>query len=255
MDLPVCQDRVNRYHHCNDGPDAYLSSPTFPGEELKAEVVHAGARVAAGRICVRGRLVDKSTLRLRYEVCAQSPDAHTDGGLGAVLIHTMVVAVAVAAISLPAQGQSSPEHLVKLNSRTFDLATDIRELRRDADFVPLNEIGWLGPILDADPVLGPTVFHLKMADPSMVSASWLWQWEVNQDQQPGSGQSYDYKYSRNIPERFQIPGYEARANNEDGLGGVIMIPSDPNADYAISCSQDRKIRRSGSLRCQGLIPS
>ena len=157
-------------------------------------------------------------------------------------MRAMIVFLVVVASAIGVQAQSAPEHLVTLNTPTFDLGTDVSKLRRDPDFVPMNEIDWLGPILDADPLLGPVVFYLEMADPSMVSASFLWEWERGPDL-PGNGWNYFYKYSQNIPERFRIPGYEARANTEDGLGSVMMIPADPDKDYAVMCDPNRKSGR------------
>lgn len=157
-------------------------------------------------------------------------------------MRAMIVFLMVVASAIGVQAQSIPEHLVTLNTRTFDLGTDASKLRRDPNFVPMNEIDWLGPILDADPLLGHVVFHLEMADPSMVSASFLWEWERGPDL-PGNGWHYFYKYSQNIPERFRIPGYEARANTEDGLGSVMMIPADPDKDYAVMCDPNRKSGR------------
>jgi hypothetical protein len=153
------------------------------------------------------------------------------------LIRAIVVSVGVATSSLAAHGESSPEHLVTLNTRTFDLGTDVSKMRRDADFVPMNDIGWLSPILDADPVLGPTVFHIKVAHASNVSIDYLWEYVKNN--------AHDFPYSDNTPQRFQIEGYKVWSNNKDGLGGILMIPIDTNADYAIRCDQDRK---SGEVR-------
>lgn len=158
------------------------------------------------------------------------------------VVRGFALALAVAVLLAPgsARAQSDPSHLVTLNNRTFDLATDVSKMRRDPDFVPMNEIDWLAPLLDADPLLGPVVFHLKVADPSTKSASWMWRWEGSLTEGPGYGQSYDYKYVDNIPVRFQIPGYETRSANDDGLGPVMMIPTDIAADYSVMCSPDRQ---------------
>jgi hypothetical protein len=110
------------------------------------------------------------------------------------LIRAIVVSVGVATSSLAAHGESSPEHLVTLNTRTFDLGTDVSKMRRDADFVPMNDIGWLSPILDADPVLGPTVFHIKVAHASNVSIDYLWEYVKNN--------AHDFPYSDNTPQRL-----------------------------------------------------
>jgi hypothetical protein len=148
------------------------------------------------------------------------------------LIRAMVVSVGLTLCSVVALAQSSPDHLVALNTRTFDLGIDVSKMRRDPDFVPMNEVGWLSPILDADPALGPTVFHIKLADPRNVSINYLWEYVRNN--------ARHFTYSEHIPERFQIPGYQAWSANEDGLGRVLLIPTDSDAEYSVTCDQSRK---------------
>ena len=151
-----------------------------------------------------------------------------------MLIRAMVVLSCVIANALAAQAQSSPEQLVTLNTRTFDLGTDVSKMRRDADFIPMNDIDWLGPILDADPALGPTVFHIKVAHPSNGSIGYLWEYAKNN--------AHDFPFADNIPKRLQADGYHTLMSHEDGLGDVLMIPNDQDAQYAIHCSQNRKSR-------------
>jgi hypothetical protein len=152
------------------------------------------------------------------------------------LIRAMAVAISVATNSAMAQAQDNPDHLVTLNTRTFDLGIDVSEMRRDPDFVPMNEIDWLSPILDADPFLGPTVFHLKMTDPSNKTAESQWEYQNGK----GVGFARNHVYNSNIPDRFKIAGYDVWSYHEDGLGPVVMIPTEPDADYLIKCDQDRK---------------
>lgn len=145
---------------------------------------------------------------------------------------SIVVLCILTGSSLGALAQSPQDHLVTLNTRTFDLGIDVSKMRRDPDFIPVNDIDWLSPILDADPALGPTVFHIKMAHPSNVSINYLWEYVKNN--------AHDFPYATNIPDRFQIAGYQAWSANEDGLGRILLIPTDPDADYSIKCDQSRK---------------
>jgi hypothetical protein len=155
-----------------------------------------------------------------------------------ILIRAVLVAVSVAATPAATQAQENPDHLVTLNTRTFDLGTDVSKMRLDPDFVPMDEIDWLRPVLDSDPVLGPTtVFHLKMAHPSTITASDAWEWG---DPADGGSLAYRFKYASAIEERFQIPGFETRSYHEDGSGGVAMVPIDQNTDFAVLCSLDRE---------------
>ena len=92
------------------------------------------------------------------------------------MFRAMVVSLLVFALAPAVWAESDPSHLVTLNTRTFDLGIEVAKMRRDPNFVPMNEIDWLKPILDTDPALGPVVFHLEMAHPSNKTASWLWEW-------------------------------------------------------------------------------
>jgi hypothetical protein len=137
------------------------------------------------------------------------------------------------ALTLPqvVMAQTHPENLVTFNTRTFDLGTDASQIRRDADFVPMNEIDWLSPILNADPALGAAVFHLKMAHPSTTTADHRWSFDGNLGR--------DFQYDQNIPEMFVIDGLETRSRHEDGSGGVLMIATDPQAAYSVTCDLNR----------------
>lgn len=129
--------------------------------------------------------------------------------------------------ALMALAQSANENLVTLNTRTFDLGTDVASMRRDPDFVPMNDIDWLDPLLDADAVLGATVFHLAVMDKSNKSADALWSFD--------GFFGKDFQYKQNIPERFVIEGYETRSYHQSSFGRLMMIPLDPTADYSVTC--------------------
>ncbi len=78
------------------------------------------------------------------------------------LFHLSLCIAACAAASLscvaPAFAETDASTLVRMHSRVFDLGTDVSKMRRDDDFVPMNEIPWLEPILDDDLALRGTVF-------------------------------------------------------------------------------------------------
>ena len=117
-------------------------------------------------------------------------------------------------------------------------------MRRDPNFVPMNEIDWLKPILDTDPALGPVVFHIQMTHPSNKTASWLWEWG---DAAKGGTLAYRFKYSNHIPERFQLPGFETRSSHESGQTDVAMVPREEDADFSIECTPNN--RTGGLLFC------
>lgn len=153
------------------------------------------------------------------------------------MFRAMIASLALSILSPEARAESNPGHLVTLNTRTFDLGMDVAKMRRDPDFVPMNEIDWLESILVKDPALGPLVFHLKMAHPSNKTASWLWEWG---DANDGGTLAYSHRYSGNIPELFQVPGFETRTSHQSGKGFVAMLPRDADADFSLNCMPDNK---------------
>lgn len=153
------------------------------------------------------------------------------------MFRAMVVSLLVFALAPAVWAESDPSHLVTLNTRTFDLGIEVAKMRRDPNFVPMNEIDWLKPILDTDPALGPVVFHLEMAHPSNKTASWLWEWG---DETEDGTLASRFKYSGHIPERFQLPGFETRSYHENGQGFVAMLPRETDADFSVECMPDNK---------------
>lgn len=153
------------------------------------------------------------------------------------MFRAIAVLLIVSALAQSALAESDPGHLVVLNTRTFDLGIEVSKMRRDPDFVPMNEINWLKPILDTDPALGPVVFHLKMARPSNKTASWLWEWgDVAED---GTLASF-HKFSGDIPELYQVPGFETRTSHENGKGSVAILPREADAEFSLECMPDNK---------------
>ncbi|SEN35022.1 hypothetical protein SAMN04488103_104260 [Gemmobacter aquatilis] len=148
------------------------------------------------------------------------------------MLRVLIAALMAIGLAKALHADPDPGHLVTLNTRTFDLGIEVAKMRRDPDFVPMNEIDWLKPILDADPALGPTVFHIEMAHPSIKTAARLWEW--GEAGKAGTLASR-FRYTSHIPERFQLPGFETRSYHENGQGSVVMIPTDPSANFSVSC--------------------
>lgn len=150
----------------------------------------------------------------------------------------------IVALAPAGRAETDPGHLVTLNTRTFDLGIEVVKMRRDPNFVPMNEIDWLKPILDADPALGPVVFHITMTAPGNKTASWLWEWG---DETKGGTLASRFKYSNHIPERFQLPGFETRSYHENGQTDVAMVPREADAEFSVECAPNN--RTGGLLFC------
>lgn len=128
--------------------------------------------------------------------------------------------------------ESNPANgLVTFHTRTFDLRTDAAKLMRNPDTIVLDDIKWLGPILEADPVLYDTVFHIR---DGRVPSDWLWH-------APGPGMAY--KYNTEIPDQFRLPGYETWSSSPNSTVDFLLLPTRGPRDYSVTCGTDRKSNR------------
>ena len=64
------------------------------------------------------------------------------------MLRALIAALMAIGLAKALHADADPGHLVTLNTRTFDLGIEVAKMRRDPDFVPMNEIDWLKPILD-----------------------------------------------------------------------------------------------------------
>lgn len=128
--------------------------------------------------------------------------------------------------------EPQPEHLVTLNTRTFDLGVIVAEMRRTPDFIPMMDVDWLREILWADPDFGPaTVFHIDMTHPSNGTAKHLWTFDPDWE-------SY-FVYTDNVPKKLQVPGMDVRSHTVDWTGDFKMVPMDPDAGFSVECGRNR----------------
>ncbi|MFT6606009.1 MAG: hypothetical protein ACJA2X_001185 [Halocynthiibacter sp.] len=138
----------------------------------------------------------------------------------------IVIALAVfASLPIQAQAEELPNGatLIQLNSRTFDLRTDVRNLRRGPDFIPLTEIKWLSDLVDRDPYLEQTVLHIQ-ARTQPISMTW-----------PSVTPDKAYPLTENIPEFMAVEGFQTRSSHPKNFS-FILLPIDNPSDFYVSCS-------------------
>lgn len=112
--------------------------------------------------------------------------------------------------------------LIQLNTRIFDLRSDVRNLRRDDDFIPLTEIKWLRMLTDADEYLEPTVVHIKER-PQPVLRHW---YSLEPDLM--------YPLTENIPDMFVLDGYQTRSAHPSNRM-LLLVPRENPNDFFVTC--------------------
>ncbi len=122
-----------------------------------------------------------------------------------------------------AQNRPDDASLIQLNTRIFDLRADVRNLRRDDDFIPLTEIEWLRMLTDEDEYLEPTVVHIKAA-----RAPVLKRWKTLEPDR-------DFPITENIPSMFLLDGYQTRSGHPSNRR-LLLVPIDDSTDFTVHCN-------------------
>lgn len=112
--------------------------------------------------------------------------------------------------------------LIQLNTRIFDLRSDVRNLRRDDDFIPLTEIEWLRMLTDEDPYLDLTVVHIKER-PQPVLNHWY-----------SLGPDRSFPLTNNIPDMFVLDGFQTRSSHPSNRM-LLLVPRDDPNDFNVIC--------------------
>lgn len=133
--------------------------------------------------------------------------------------------ILVIVLAFPANAQELPvgATLIQMNTRIFDLRTDVRNLRRSEDFIPLTEIKWLLEITNRDPYLEPTVVHIQVR-PEPIRIFW-----------PSVKQDDEYPLTENIPEIFIIDGFQTRSTHPSNRM-LLLLPIDDPYDFYVKCN-------------------
>ena len=98
----------------------------------------------------------------------------------------------VALVFLSGNAYAQQTSLIEMNTRVFDMRVDVDELRRDDDFIPLNDIKWLRDVIERDPLLPRTVVHIQVR-PDPVLTFW-----------PTREPDKKYYLTGNIPKKFVV---------------------------------------------------
>lgn len=156
--------------------------------------------------------------------------------------HLLAMAAVLAATLLsgaaPAAAQEAPgdrDQLIQLDARTFDLGADVRWLRDYADesaFIPITEVRWIGDMTDADPILGPTVIHIKKAVMHpLAEPVWL----------PSEDRA-QFAPADDLAEAWALEGYDVRwrrSTPPTNRGSILLFPEPPDAGFFVRCAYDR----------------
>lgn len=113
--------------------------------------------------------------------------------------------------------------LVHLGNRVFDFETDVTGVRRDPDFFPLREVGWLDQYFAADPDLANVVMHIQFRDRDLSP----WSLTVKDMYRRNT-------YVGDFPPGFVPDGYEARAEGEKQML-FTFLPQSGEIDHLMNC--------------------
>ncbi|WP_224816305.1 hypothetical protein [Hasllibacter sp. MH4015] len=122
---------------------------------------------------------------------------------------------------------------VELSSRTFWLGEVPREVEDDPPFFAPQRIAWLNAIIEEDPILRETVFHVDMV-PLSIPVS---------DTIPVSVRIADRRddvlLSREqVPEHMYLEGFDIYGPSNGSLARLEYFPSDPSAGFRVGCTQN-----------------
>lgn len=112
--------------------------------------------------------------------------------------------------------------IVQLGSRLFDVRMAASELRRDDDFIPVSDIDWLRPALEADPIFDGVVFHIRSTS---VPASRSWN-------EPGSEGNVSRAYDGS--KFYNFEGFDAWLLAPESARIFYLVPDRP-AEFSATC--------------------
>ncbi|MGB5558413.1 MAG: hypothetical protein WBN04_10420 [Paracoccaceae bacterium] len=137
------------------------------------------------------------------------------------LIKTFLLFVAMT-YAVGAQDLPAESSLIKMNTRTFDLRSDVRNLRRDDDFIPLTEIAWIVKFVNADRYLNHRIVHIQVR-PQPIVDTW-----------PSIVPDDEFPLVDNIPEEFFLDGYQTRSRHPFNRS-LLLFPDDDPFDFYVNC--------------------
>ena len=149
-------------------------------------------------------------------------------------ISVAVLAVILLPIAVTALAQEAPgdrNALIRLESRVFDLGTDVRRMRRDPHFIPVTDVDWINTLLDADPYLRYTVIHINSFADSLGTPVW-----------PPDEDREQYAPAKELARAWGLEDYDVhwqRRVAPSNRGDIILFPKAPNAVHYVSCAYDR----------------
>jgi hypothetical protein len=145
-----------------------------------------------------------------------------------------VLAAIILPIAAAAFAQEVPKErnsLIQLGSRVFDLGTDVRRMRRDPNFIPITDVGWINAMTGSDPHLQFTVIHIK-SFAHLPGKLWLPDRNLER-----------FAFAEDLSDACALQDYDVRWRQKvapSTRGSIVLIPKSPGAGYYVSCAYERK---------------
>ena len=139
-------------------------------------------------------------------------------------VKRLLVSVLMAAV---VSVSSAAAQIVELSPRSFWLGEVPRELYSDPPFFAPQRIGWLDAIIENDPILSETVFHVDMVHFSIpVSVRIV---------DPGPNRVL--LNPEQVPEHMFLEGFDIYGPSNGSVGDLEYLPTDPSLGFRVGCSQ------------------
>lgn len=165
----------------------------------------------------------------------------------------MRLAAVLAAVALSLDATAVAEGLpeghhstIQLQSRVFDLGTEARRIRRDADFIPISRVNWIRDLADSGPCLHPTVIHIRTR--AHLPGRWVW---------PPDEDRGRYAPAPDLADAWALEDFEARWHRAVApmtRGDMVLFPKFSAIEYYVSCGYDRKGRVPTFCAAHALYP-
>lgn len=122
---------------------------------------------------------------------------------------------------------------VELSSRTFWLGEVPNTMESDPPFFAPQRIQWLNEIIENDPILRETVFHVDMVPQSIPVSDTI----PVSERIVNPGLSYVLLSREQVPNHLYLEGFQIFGPSSGSLSRIRYLPSDPSSGFHVTCSQ------------------
>lgn len=136
------------------------------------------------------------------------------------------LAMALSLVAVPAVAEIT----VQVSSRTFYVGEIPEATRKDPDFLPLDRIDWIQDILDADPVMNRTVFHIFER-----------RYDVRTEMAATDNSLVYGRYNVRLPDERAPEGFMAFATRLENPTIIRLVPKSALIPFSVICGYDRNL--------------